>query len=95
MMIEDSKYKALEEKVDTCLQNQLEKKKIKMTKPTRGYRKQKSEPRCFAVCTQKSTDERGAADISITYENIVAVRSKEEQRANRQKKIKMISLNRE
>ena len=49
MMIEDSKYKALKEKVEQCLKKQIEKRKIKTIQQVMGYRRQRSKPGHFTA----------------------------------------------
>ena len=49
LMIEDPKYKVLEEKVEQYLKRQIEKRKTKTTQQVIGYRRQRSKLGRFAV----------------------------------------------
>ena len=49
MMIEDPKFKAIEEKVEQCLKKQIEKRKIKTIQQVMGYRRQRSKPGHFTA----------------------------------------------
>ena len=49
MIIEDPKFKALEEKVEQYLKKQIEKRKTKTIQQVIGYRRQRSKPEHFAA----------------------------------------------